>query len=138
MGSGAVGSGGSGGGSSGGSGDAAASNVQEQDAKCPTSDKWSGADLSDNEKDSGGAGSNSGKRPRPARWAEMIKRQRKNWKLRHLKGDSGRDSSPRANETQKPTHSESTSVTGGPKEVAAQPASAGEFLVESRHCSGPQ
>ena len=29
-------------------------------------------------------------------------------------------------------HSESASASGGPKEVAAQPASAGEFLVESR------
>ena len=37
-----------------------------------------------------------------------------------------------------PTHSESASATRGPKEMAAQPASAGGFLVESRHCSGPQ
>ena len=99
MGSGAVGSGGSGGGGSGGesgggSGDAAASNVQEEDAQYPTPDKWGGADLSDNEKSSGGAGSNAAKRPRPAQWAEMNKRQRKHWKLRHLKGGSGRDSSP--------------------------------------------
>ena len=94
VGSGAVGSGESGGGSSGGSGDAAASNVQERDAKCPTPDKWGGADLSDNGEGSGGAGSNATKRPIPAQWAEMNKRQRKNWKLRHLKRGSGRDSSP--------------------------------------------
>ena len=74
MGSGVVGSGGSGSGSSGGSGDAAASNVQERDAKCLTPDQWGGADLSDNEKDSDGAGSYAAKRPRPAQWAEMNKR----------------------------------------------------------------
>ena len=34
-----------------------------------------------------------------------------------------------------PNHSESSSAT---KERAAQPASAGDDLVESRHCSGPQ
>ena len=93
MGSGAVGSGGSGGGSSGGSGDAAASNVQERDAKCPTPDKWGGADLSDIETGSGGAGRNAAKRPRPAQWAEMNKRQRNHWKHRHWKGGGGADSS---------------------------------------------
>ena len=54
--SGAVGNGGGGGGGSDGSGGATASNVQEPDAKCPTPDNWGGADLSDNEKGSGGAG----------------------------------------------------------------------------------
>ena len=61
MGSGAVGSGGSGGGSSGGSGDAAASNVQERDAKCPTLVKSGGADLSDIETGSGDAGNVAGR-----------------------------------------------------------------------------
>ncbi len=84
----------SGGGSSGGSGGAAASNVQEPDAKRPAPDKGGGADFRDNEKGSGGAVSNAAKRPRPAQWAEMNKRQRKHWKLRHLKGGSGRDSTP--------------------------------------------
>ena len=93
MGSGAVGSGGSGGGSSGGSGGAAASNVQEPDAKCLTPDEWGGADLSDNEKGSGGAGSNAAKRQRPVQWAQMSKRQRNHWKHRNWKGGGGADSS---------------------------------------------
>ena len=105
MGSGAVGNGGSGGGSSDGSGGAAASNVQEPDAKCPTPDKWGGADLSDIETGSGGAGSNAAKRPAPKvqeptvketlesaagskrqfpdGWGDMTKKQRKNWKDRY-------------------------------------------------------
>ena len=69
--------------------------MQEPNAKCPTPDKWGGADLSDNEKSSGGAGGNAAKRPRPAQWAEMNKRpkpdnwdtmnrnQRKHWKIKN-------------------------------------------------------
>jgi hypothetical protein len=69
--------------------------VQEQDVKYPTPDKWGGADLRDNEKDSGSAGSNAAKRPKPAQLAEMNKRpkpdnwdtmnrnQRKHWKIKN-------------------------------------------------------
>ena len=68
-------------------------NVQEPDAKCPAPDKWGGADLSDIEKGSGGAGGNAAKRPRPVQWAEMNKRQRNNWKHRNWKWGGGADSS---------------------------------------------
>jgi hypothetical protein len=92
----------SGGGSSAGSGSAATLKEQKPDAKRPTPDKWGGADFSDKEKGSGGAGSNAAKRPAPKvheptvtetlesaagskrqfpdGWGDMTEKQRKNCK----------------------------------------------------------